>query len=1328
MCSPDRPRVSSVRGPTVRVSRNDLATRIDASSSRRAPIPRLATRASPRANTLPASPFSSHDSGKIPANASFGALSDFSGVSADSVDDRSADEVTAAKEAVLEAEHAPFVQAILDGSLPTSVVVASMGDAAEEVRDAALSVARAAVSGDAASGKSADLLAALASAVDSEAGGAPGTRGSDLARGAVVALYGHLAATSLPAGDAAREEALRRVLSALGSLGEDGCFVASRSAALLVDAMSEAELLSMVESCKARALAAAGDVSARRAAAASVAGLLKGLGGDSANATGVTAAATAALTNKKDADARAGALALYAHCCLTAGRQFEPSAVTLAPVVFTMRGDANADVRHGAEIAIAAVVKALPVTAMKLLAPALVAALEHKAWQSKVGALGVCGDLATRVPGYFMRTLPEIFPAFLETVFDTHPKVTAVAEAVMAPICRCVKNAEILGMLPLVIRAIRSPQTETEECLDRLMETTFVNSMDAPSLAVILPVIMRGLRERAMDIKKKAAVTCGNICALVDDVRDLTPFIPALQPELVKCEEHTHPDLRECATKAKASLLKGLGGVGGAPAAAKKSGADFVGAALARFAGAGAALQNADPLTISYAAALGGWVIEMAPLRMPPSILANDVKLELQALLAAPKSSDTGAREAWDEALVAAAQSAVLEYKGLDESALVSDEQKDYIVDLQGIILAFAGRVLLQRTNFSLERGKVYGIVGQNGTGKTTLLNRVAAKDIAGFPSDVSVYYIQHEILSEKQETIVDFMVANVPDGVTRETVINTLKEVGFDDVKMAATIQSLSGGWRMKLAIARAMLWDAQVLLLDEPTNHLDTAAIAWLSAYLKSLTKTTICLVSHDYDFLADVLTDVIHLHDKNLTYYPMGFRDFQSLKPEIVAALPSPDNAIGKVASVGGGLNETGGSSASLADGDRAADGAAETGASDARKFAIASIGENQPAHIKPIRFPDPGPLEGVKNRSKCIMYMKDVSFTYPGTTKQILTAANVKITQDSRAALIGLNGAGKTTLMKLLIGELSPDAGVGDVWQHHNLRLAYIAQHSMHHLEESINNTPLEYLQNRFYLGRDKEIAKRSSHNLSKEELAQSQERGAICEIIGRQERGKTLFYECRRAGRKENDTDWEPITSLQKKDEFVMKMVRNFDEKLKAMHSGMDLRPLTKEEVRLHLAEFGIDEDLAMGKIKRMSGGQKSRLVLAAAMWINPHIIALDEPTNYLDNDTLAALTKALSDFKGGVLTISHNKAFVNELCNETWLVGDGVVVAQAIAGKEKKLSVAERRALKKGGGDDFSLTEAKDNKKLTSAERKAAKAAAIAAKGPIKDAYHVRKH
>jgi elongation factor 3 len=151
--------------------------------------------------------------------------------------------------------------------------------------------------------------------------------------------------------------------------------------------------------------------------------------------------------------------------------------------MFIAQGDQSPEVREAADAAQAAVVKALPLTAMKLLAPALVEAMTHKTWQAKCGALTVCGDLASRVPAYFMRNLPEIFPAFLECVFDTHPKVSHCAGRVMRPICSCVKNAEIVGMLDLIIEAIREPQSQTESCLDRLMETTFVNSMDAPSLA-----------------------------------------------------------------------------------------------------------------------------------------------------------------------------------------------------------------------------------------------------------------------------------------------------------------------------------------------------------------------------------------------------------------------------------------------------------------------------------------------------------------------------------------------------------------------------------------------------------------------------------------------------------------------------------------------------------------------------------------------------------------------------------------------------------------------------------------------------------------------------
>lgn len=114
-----------------------------------------------------------------------------------------------------------------------------------------------------------------------------------------------------------------------------------------------------------------------------------------------------------------------------------------------------------------------------------------------------------------------------------------------------------------------------------------------------------------------------------------------------------------------------------------------------------------------------------------------------------------------------------------------------------------------------------------------------------------------------------------------------------------------------------------------------------------------------------------------------------------------------------------------------------------------------------------------------------------------------------------------------------------------------------------------------------------------------------------QVIGRQTRsGNKLWYEVHKNGRKESDTDWEPLMFLEKMPPYVLKLVRNYDEECKSMASGMDLRPITAIEVRNHLKDFGIDEDLASQKIKRMSGGQRSRLVLAAANWSRPHVIAL----------------------------------------------------------------------------------------------------------------------
>lgn len=105
--------------------------------------------------------------------------------------------------------------------------------------------------------------------------------------------------------------------------------------------------------------------------------------------------------------------------------------------------------------------------------------------------------------------------------------------------------------------------------------------------------------------------------------------------------------------------------------------------------------------------------------------------------------------------------------------------------------------------------------------GKTTLLTRIAAGDINNFPKEVSTYYIQHEILAEAGTSVTMFMHGQVPEGCTTAEIMAALYEVGFTDERASAAVSELSGGWRMKLAIARSMLWNADLLLLDEPTNQ---------------------------------------------------------------------------------------------------------------------------------------------------------------------------------------------------------------------------------------------------------------------------------------------------------------------------------------------------------------------------------------------------------------------------------------------------------------------------------------------------------------------------
>merc|ERR1719387_1133244 len=256
----------------------------------------------------------------------------------------------------------------------------------------------------------------------------------------------------------------------------------------------------------------------------------------------------------------------------------------------------------------------------------------------------------------------------------------------------------------------------------------------------------------------------------------------------------------------------------------------------------------------------------------------------------------------------------------------------------------------------------------------------------------------------------------------------------------------------------------------------------------------------------------------------------------------------------------------------------------------------------------------------------MTLKNVSFTYPTGTSKVLDNVEATLTLGSRAVIVGGNGSGKSTFLKLLIGDLEPDFVENPKkndgqWRHHNLRLAYVAQQSLHHLEDYLTVTPIHYIQERFRQGLDGEVAKLKTLEITKEEEEQMTQTGQIRAVIGRQQRGKALWYEVVKTGRPDSDAQYYPLSEIGTLFKpYVMKLIKNFDQKQQAIDSGMAIRPITAAEILQHLMDFGIDSQLAHGKIRQMSGGQRQRLVICAAFWSKPHVIALDEPTNYLDND------------------------------------------------------------------------------------------------------------
>jgi len=475
---------------------------------------------------------------------------------------------------------------------------------------------------------------------------------------------------------------------------------------------------------------------------------------------------------------------------------------------------------------------------------------------------------------------------------------------------------------------------------------------------------------------------------------------------------------------------------------------------------------------------------------------------------------------------------------------------------------------------------------------------------------------------------------------LSKETILNALGDMGFKDAtrgvntKAAADmnnpITTYSGGWKVKMQLACAKLIEADILMIDDPTGHLDVKNIAWVKEWLGNFPGSIIA-TSANTGFLDEMCTHIVDFHDRKL-------RQFKAKKGEVltkyVEAYPE--------------------------------------------KKAYFELSDKNEQWV----FPVPGSLEGVKSRGRTILKMTDVTFKYPTHEKNTVEHITLTVCMASRVAVVGANGAGKSTAIKLLIGELKPISGT--IWRHQNMRLAYVAQHAFHHLEKHMDKTAVDYILWRFAGADDRESLENQNKEVNDDDEKKRETPWFIdpksnevkkCDMSdtkeGKKERDQKVIPEAVLNRQKHTKTKkyiyevkWmhKPVECncwVERETLLAMgysKLVHKKDEQ-EAAAAGLLSKPLTQPGVEKALKDFGLDAEAASHMpLASLSHGQRVKVVICASCWQNPHVVILDEPTNYLDRDGLGALVRGLETFQGGVVIISHNVEFTDSVCQQKWIM------------------------------------------------------------------------
>ena len=855
---------------------------------------------------------------------------------------------------------------------------------------------------------------------------------------------------------------------------------------------------------------------------------------------------------------------------------------------------------------------------MKLYMEVLYENMKSMKWQVKKGALVLLGLFAKHQQEIVKFNLPNMILRLIDMASDVKKDVQEQTRVCFNELCGVIDNVDIIKIIPDVINGYMEPVKFTEKAMDELVATSFINEVDMSTLGLLIPILTRGMREKKVAVKRRSALVIGNMCKLVNDPRTASYFYPILKPVLERgIDEIAVEEVRKVCQNSLNTLQR----VSSEAAEISENVMKYN--ELLEFIRETSKEEQIDERLLSHMARCCEGLT-----------LSNDRKREnwVQCLEPYLSKVESEKKEKMVETIYV---------KGIENLTLEKVNPEDEEEDLCNaqFSLAYGTRVLLHQTPFRVKIGRKYGLVGPNGAGKSTLMKSIAGGNLQGFPTHLITIYVECEIIGEKADmTVLEYIMTDEKvkqNGCTEEAVKEMLTSMGFGVSRTAAAIDAgvstLSGGWRMKLALSRAMLLNPDMLLLDEPTNHLDQFAVKWLTEYIQNLKTCTCLIVSHDTKFLDAVCTNIIHYENLKLKSYSGNLSEFVKQKPEAKAY------------------------------------------------YELSS-------DIVAFNFPEPGPLEGVKSLTKAVLKTKNIYFQYPTAPHPQLIDVSIQCSLASRVAVVGVNGAGKSTLVKLMVGELEADQG--QVERHPNLRVAYVAQHAFAHIEDHLDKTPIEYIMWRYRGGIDKEAVQKDSVTMSKEEMdairakAKEEKTGIIEELKSRRTGKREHEYEVVWEGDGREDS-WLSRTEILQMG--YKKMLDEKDQQI-AAESLLGQRKLTTGEIQKHLDCFGLEPAFAEHtRMGALSGGQKVKVVLGAGLWNLPHIVILDEPTNFLDRDSLGALALAIKEFKGGVFMISHNAEFYEALCPEKWILESGrltVMGAEWMEEVEKARKKAEKLAAK----------------------------------------------